>query len=118
MSRRLIEAANKVRATLLPAERAQDTAALEAARCLAAALEARRLAHQPLSSDNGAIVLLAETAALAAKARQAAIEAHKLFAELPHQNGLTELGWGCTNPECPDVDKAELTVVQPLHAAA
>jgi len=97
------DAAEAVRSTFLPAEQAQDEAAIRAARCLATALEARARANLPLGTGLAAIGHLSQGAALAVQARQSFIEAHRALAELPHEVGLGVVGWG-DGQGCPPID--------------
>ncbi len=96
-------AADAVKAAFLPAEQAQDAAALAAARCLAVALEARVSANLPLGTGLDAIAHLARGAALAVEARQSMIEAHRQLALLPAELGLAVVGWGETG-DCPPLE--------------
>jgi hypothetical protein len=98
------EAAEAVRSTFLPAEHAQDEAAIRAARCLATALEARARANLPLATGLVAIEHLSQGAALAVQARQSFIEAHRALAALPNEVGLGVVGWG-DGQGCPPIDE-------------
>jgi hypothetical protein len=57
-------AAEAVRSSFLPAEHSQDQAAIQAARCLATALEIRASANLPLGTGLDAIAHLSRGAAL------------------------------------------------------
>jgi hypothetical protein len=98
------DAAAAVKAAFLPAEQAQDAAALAAARCLAVALEARASSGVPLGTGLDAIADLARGAALAVEARQSMIEAHRKLAALPAEVGLAVVGWGETG-DCPPIEE-------------
>lgn len=100
------EAVQAVRATFLPAEQAQDLAAIRAARCLATALEARAEARLPIGTGLAAIGHLARSVALAVEARQSMIEAHREMAAIPGEIGLRETAWGPTGEECPPVENS------------
>jgi hypothetical protein len=109
-------AVEAVRTAFLAAERAQDSAAVEASRCLTAALEARRDANLPIGTGLKAIGLLARSATLAIEARQALIEAHPEFAAIPAQIGLGTVSWGDEPGDCPPTeprgeDRSPLRVV-------
>lgn len=93
-------AADAVQATFIAAEKAQDFAAVSAARCLTAALEARQNANLPLGTGLKAIGLLARSTTLAVEARQSLIEAHPELAAIPSQIGLSFM-WGPTE-DCPE----------------
>lgn len=101
MSHDLIPVAEAIKSSLVPAERRQGRAAVEAARCLAAVLEAHSDARLPLYVGAEAIKSLAKGTWLAIEARQAFIDAHRELATLIPEVGLQEAGWGCTSPDCP-----------------
>lgn len=96
-------AAEAVRSSFLPAEHSQDQAAIQAARCLATALEVRASANLPLGSGLDAIAHLSRGTALAVEARQSFIEAHKKLVEIPQEIGLGAVGWGDSGG-CPPID--------------
>ncbi|RJF90293.1 hypothetical protein [Sphingomonas cavernae] len=96
-------AADAVRATFLPAEHAQDQAAIRAARCLATALEARATANLPLGTGVDAIAHLCRGTALAVEARQSFIAAHRALSVLPADIGLGVVAWGDSGG-CPDIE--------------
>lgn len=103
MSKNLVDAATTLAATFMPAEQAQGEAALGAAKSLVLALEAERdpafqggIGHRALSE-------LSRGVDLSVQADIALRTAHGSFARILGKSGLTELGWGCTNNECPPV---------------
>lgn len=105
MLKERLAAANAVRTTFLAAERAQDAAAVETAKCLAAALEARQVANLPLGTGLKAIGLMARSTQLAVEARQSLIEAHPELAAIPGQIGLDQVkAWGPTDDQCVPVE--------------
>lgn len=100
-----VAAARMVRTSFLAAELAQDSAAVETAKCLAAALAARQSANLPLGTGLKAIELMARSTALAVEARQSLIEAHPELAALPGQIGLDRVkAWGPTDDQCVPVE--------------
>ena len=108
-------AAEAVRSAFLPAEQAQDEAAIQAARCLATALEVRAQINLPLATGLKAIAHLSRGAALAVEARQSMIEAHRALVELPTEVGLSVVGWG-DGGGCPPIDMPKAGA--PLQAVA
>jgi hypothetical protein len=110
-------AAAAVKATFLPAEQAQDIAAIRAARCLAAALEARADARLPLATGLEAIAHLARGAALAVEARQSLIEAHRMLAAVPGEIGLPPHALGDVG-DCPPVDPPKGEDLPAIRAVA
>jgi hypothetical protein len=96
-------AVDAVQVTFIAAEKAQDNAAVKAARCLTAALEARQDANLPIGTGMRAIELLTLSTRLAVEARHALIEAHPELAAIPSQIGLDVVGWGPTD-ECPPTE--------------
>ena len=112
-----LAAAQAVKTTFLAAELAQDAAAVETAKCLAAALEARQSANLPLGTGLKAIGLMARSTALAVEARQSLIEAHPELAALPGQIGLNRVkAWGPTDDQCVPVEPRG-TEMAPILAA-
>ncbi|GEM_PF-2640983 len=119
MLKERLAAAHAVQSTFLAAERAQDTAAVETAKCLATALEARQLANLPLGTGLKAIGLMARSTALAVEARQSLIEAHPELAAIPSQIGLEHIkAWGPTSDDCVPVEPRGQEVAPPRLAVA
>jgi len=95
-----LAAAHNVRDHFVQAEGDQDLAAISAARCVVALLEARQQAKLPLATGLAEIALVARGAALALEARHCFIEAHPGLALLPSAIGIPERAWGDGDP-CP-----------------
>ncbi|MBW4332221.1 hypothetical protein KY084_15275 [Stakelama sp. CBK3Z-3] len=100
MLNKRVAAARAVRETFLPAEQAQDEAAITATRSLLTALEARRSANLHIVTGYEAIAHMSKAAALAVEARDAMIRAHEHLASLPGQIGLQPRMYGETSDEC------------------
>lgn len=109
-------AVEAVRETFLPAEAASDAAAIQAARCLATALEMRASANLPIGTGLDAIALLSRGASQAVEARQALIEAHAKLVQIPGEIGLGVVGWGDSGG-CPPIKASDEAPV-PLRAVA
>lgn len=117
MSNELLDAATNLAATFMPAERAQGTATLEAAKSLVLALEAERLPAFSGGIAGPALTDLSRGVDLSVQADVALRSAHSRFARLLDRSGLTELGWGCTDNYCPPMP-TEVGEVAPLRRVA
>jgi hypothetical protein len=111
-------AARAVYGTLLPAERSQDRAAIDATRCLLAVLEGRQAGEFRLDTGIDAISLLSEASAKAIDARNLMVQAHAELASVADEVGIDVRSWGPTR-ECPEPGfaGAHTTVVPLLRSA-
>jgi hypothetical protein len=103
MSDRLIEAATALSETFMPAERIQSAAAVQAAKSLVVALEARKLPEFSNSAIDEAMSALVRGISHSVEADTALREAHRRFAKVVARTKLPELGWGCEGPDCPTI---------------
>lgn len=101
MSDKLIEAATALSETFMPAERIQSAAAVQAAKTLVVALEARKLPEFSNSAVDAAMTALVRGISHSVEADTALREAHRKFAKLMAHTRLPELGWGCEGTQCP-----------------
>lgn len=94
------EAATIVAETFLPAEHAQNFAALDATRALARLLE---LSDNPVFKGHLATTgrALAEGTQHSVQAKFAFELAHLSFMKAVERTPLPEYGWGCPAPDCP-----------------
>lgn len=115
MSDKLIAAANALSETFMPAERIQSAAAVQAAKSLVVALEARKLPEFSNAAVDAAMTALVRGISHSVEADTALREAHRKFAKIIGHTKLPELGWGCTSPECPS---PTARVAEPLRAVA
>lgn len=116
MSDKLIAAATALSETFMPAERIQSAAAVQAAKSLIVALEARKLPEFSNAAIDAAMSALVRGISHSVEADTALREAHRKFAKVVAHTKLPELGWGCDNPECPS--PAQSKIVEPLRAVA
>lgn len=114
MSKQLIEAATALSETFMPAERIQSAAAVQAAKSLVVALEARKLPEFSNSAIDAAMTALVRGLSHSVEADTALREAHRKFSKVVGQTRLPELGWGCEGAECP----MPQTHNEPLRAVA
>ena len=118
MLKERLAAAFAVKDTLLPAERAQDKAAIFTTRCLLAALEGRASANLGIDTGLEAIGYLNAAASKAIEARELMVRAHAELATIPSRIGLEPFGWGPTR-ECPEPGFTEASdKIVPIAAAA
>lgn len=101
MSNKLFDAATALSETFMPAERIQSAAAVQAAKSLVVALEARKLPEFSNSAIDAAMSALVRGISASVEADTALREAHRKFAKVVGGTGLREMGWGCTSPDCP-----------------
>ncbi len=101
-------AVEQVRAEFLKAEAVIDQAAIDAANCLATALQQRAAANLPLGTGSKAIEMLMDMSALIVKARQLAIDVHGELAMLPAEIGVRNYG---------DISQCPAVALQPEPAA-
>jgi hypothetical protein len=101
MSKKLVDAATDLAAAFMPAEQAQGEAALGAAKSLVLALEAERDPAFQGGIGHRALIELSHGVDLSVQADVALRNAHTSFARILGRSGLSELGWGCTNNQCP-----------------
>ena len=94
------DGATTVAETFLPAENAQNFAALDATRALAQLLE---LSENPVFKGRLASTgrALAEGTQLSVNAKFAFELAHANFMKAVSRTPLPEHGWGCPAPDCP-----------------
>jgi hypothetical protein len=98
MLKERLTAIKAVKSDFLAAERAQDDAAIAAARCVATMLEMRRASNLPLGLGLDAIAAMARAVTLSIETRASIIRAHPMLAELPAQIGVSAYGDGL---DCP-----------------
>ncbi len=91
MLKERLSAAHAVRAAFLDAERSQDDAAINAARCLLTALEQRRDAKLPVTIAAAALDRFARAAHFAVQARNELMLAHPELATLPKEIGIERM---------------------------
>lgn len=115
MSNTLFEAATALSETFMPAERIQSAAAVQAAKSLVVALEARKLPEFSNSAIDAAMSALVRGISHSVEADTALREAHRKFAKVVGPTGLREMGWGCEGPDCPPIP---MVAAEPLRAVA
>jgi hypothetical protein len=115
MSNKLFEAATALSETFMPAERIQSAAAVQAAKSLVVALEARKLPEFSNSAIDAAMSALVRGLSHSVEADTAFREAHRKFAKVVGYTGLREMGWGCEG-ECPPMPA--VAHAEPLRAVA
>ena len=113
---KLFEAATQLSKTFMPAERAQNSAAIQATKSLVAALEARSLPEFSNAACDAALESLLRGISLAVEADTALRQAHRRFAKVVGHTNLPELGWGCQG--CVDEVPGGALNVEPIRAAA
>jgi len=116
MSDKLFDAATALSETFMPAERIQSAAAVQAAKSLVVALEARKLPEFSNSAIDAAMSALVRGISHSVEADTALREAHRKFAKVVQHTVLPELGWGCDTPDCPPMPTGK--AVEPLRAVA
>ena len=94
------EAATAVAHDFLATERAVESAAEHAAKCIGTMVEQRAKANLPLDVGAEALVLLAEGLNDMLAARRKVFEAHKHLAQLPAALRMPPMDFGDTG--CPD----------------
>lgn len=102
MLKERLTAAREVRTTFLAAEEAQETAAIEAVRCVLTALEQRRAARLPLNTGLETVQRLSRAAQLSVEARNELVRAHLELARLPEEIGIARMVGDVG--ECPPVE--------------
>lgn len=117
------DTATVVAETFLPAENAQNFAALDATRALARLLE---LSDNPVFRGRLATTgrALAEGTQHSVNAKFAFELAHASFMKAVERTPLADLGWGCPAPDCPwelnkptgqfDIDRGAPVVAAPV----
>jgi hypothetical protein len=98
MLKKRLAAIEAVASTFIPAELAADHAAVEAARSLAAMLQARQDANLPLHIGADAIAKTARAAMLFAEGRRELIEAHPMLDAIPARIGVPAHLYGKDQP--------------------
>ncbi|MCW3837740.1 hypothetical protein ACFQ1E_16975 [Sphingomonas canadensis] len=117
MPNKLFETATQLSKTFMPAERTQSAAAVQAARSLIIALEARRHPEFANSACDAALNALVRGISHSVEADTALREAHRKFAKIVGHTSLPELGWGCDMEECPGAPEPNGRAT-PLRVAA
>jgi hypothetical protein len=115
MLTKLIETANALSNTFMPAEQAQRSAAIGAAQTLVIALETADQPGFQRADLAPAREALAHGVMLSVQADAALRKAHREFARVLPDTPLMENGWGCTSPTCGPTGTAEVT---PLRSVA
>ena len=115
MLKERLAAVNAVKTEFLSAERAQDDAAIAAARCVATMLETRRTNNLPLGTGLEAIAAMSRAVTLSIETRASIIKAHPMLAALPADLGVSAYGDGLG---CPAVDKPTGEERAPLRSVA
>ena len=115
MLKERLAAVAAVKTEFLSAERAQDDAAIAAARCVATMLEARRINNLPLGVGLEAIAAMSRIVTLSIETRESIIRAHPMLAALPANLGVSAYGDGL---DCPPVDPPAGEERTPLRAVA
>ena len=115
MLKERLAAVRAVKTEFLSAERAQDDAAIAAARCVATMLEVRRASNLPLGVGLDAIAAMSRTVTLSIETRASLIRIHPALAMLPVELGVAAYGDGT---DCPPVDPPAGENRAPLRAVA
>jgi len=113
MSDQLVQAATALSETFMPAERIQSAAAVQAAKTLVVALEARKQPEFSNAAIDAAMNALVRGLSHSVEADTAFREAHRKFSKVVGHTALPELGWGCEG-ECPSPRQEH----EPLRAVA
>jgi len=100
MLKERLAAVQAVKSDFLTAERAQDDAAIAAARCVATMLEVRRASNLPLGVGLDAIAAMSRAVTLSIETRASLIKVHPMLAALPAEIGVSAYG----DSGCPPVD--------------
>lgn len=114
MLNKRLAAVKAVKSDFLTAERAQDDAAIAAARCVATMLEVRRASNLPLGVGLDAIAAMSRTVTLSIETRALLIGVHPMLAALPAELGVSAYG----DSACPPVDSPTGEARAPLRAVA
>lgn len=116
MLKERLAAVKAVKTEFLSAERAQDDAAIAAARCVATMLEVRRTSNLPLGMGLDAIAAMSRAVTLSIETRASLIGVHPMLAELPGQLGVTGYGDGLDCP--PLLEQSASDERRPLRVVA
>ncbi len=115
MLKERLAAVKAVKTEFLSAERAQDEAAIAAARCVATMLEVRRTNNLPFGTGLEAIAAMSRIVTLSIETRESIIKAHPMLATLPADLGVSAYG---DDLGCPPVDPPAGAERAPLRAVA
>ena len=115
MLKERLAAVKAVKTEFLSAERAQDDAAIAAARCIATMLEVRRTSNLPLGTGLEAIAAMSRAVSLSIETRASIIKAHPMLAALPVDLGVSAYG---DDLDCPPIDPPAGQERAPLRAVA
>jgi hypothetical protein len=110
-----LAAVKAVKSDFLTAERAQDDAAIAAARCVATMLEVRRASNLPLGVGLDAIAAMSRAVTLSIETRASLIKVHPMLAALPAELGVSAYGDGMG---CPPTEGSADESRTPLRAVA
>jgi hypothetical protein len=110
-----LAAVKAVKSEFLTAERAQDDAAIAAARCVATMLEVRRASNLPLGVGLDAIAAMSRAVTLSIETRASLIQVHPMLAALPAELGVSAYGDGMG---CPPTEGSADESRTPLRAVA
>ena len=110
-----LAAVKAVKSDFLTAERAQDDAAIAAARCVATMLEVRRASNLPLGVGLDAIAAMSRAVTLSIETRASLIKVHPMLAALPAELGVSAYGDGVG---CPPTEGSADESRAPLRAVA
>ncbi|MDV3456024.1 hypothetical protein RZN05_03450 [Sphingomonas sp. HF-S4] len=116
MSKILLQSADALSQSFVPAERTQSEAAIGAAKSLVLALELRQMPAFQTGIGDPALQALSRGVDLSVQADVALREAHRLFARMLPRSVLASLDWGCTDTKCPEIPNG--ASVHPLRSAA
>jgi hypothetical protein len=111
-----LDAVSKVTPLFRQAEQSSDTAAADAAACIAEMLRVRAANRLPIGTGSDMIRMLTEALSAHVKARELFIEAHRLTPQVLGSLGLR--AYGDENPCPPTAGSDELPIKVPLKVVA